>query len=119
MRPLVTQDIARVAVAVQSDLSDVAGAPETAAHLREHLAHEAFVGRQQLGWNEVALEQERERFVTERLHVERRSVLEGPQRTDRMDTPDEAAHPFERVALIELGCAATLACRHREQEAAM
>src|SRR5207342_2446150 len=100
------------------DPRDVAGPLEAGARLREHLPHDALVGRQQVGWDETAFEQKRERLLAERAQVERGPVLERPQRADRMDARDEAAHPFERVALIELRCASALARRDREQKTA-
>ena len=58
------------------------------------------------------------RLDAERAGVERRAVREGVQRADGMDAPEEAAHPFERIPLVQLRGPAAAARVDREAEGA-
>ena len=51
-------------------------------------------------------EQERARLVAERRDVERGARGKGRQCADRVQAPDEAAHPLERGRVVQFGRAA-------------
>src|SRR5215831_10723686 len=108
-----------MAVAMQTDARHLSRPVETRADLLEQLAHERLVGRPQIRRDEVVLENEPGGLLAERAHVQSRAVLESVQRADGVNAADEAAHPLERVAILELGSAPALTWVQSEREAAV
>ena len=113
------QHVAGVAVAVQPQRAHVAGALEAPPHAVERLRGDAAPGgaRDPPGMNPCASSQSRG-SSPKRRDVERGPGDERPQRADRVDASEEAAHPFERRAVLELRRAAAALRVHGEAEAA-
>jgi hypothetical protein len=105
-----------MAIAMQAQGSDVAGAVEAVANARErHLRH-CPIGLEQIWGDEVVRKQVGARFVAKSRDVECRARREGRDGPNRMQAPDEPAHPFERGRIIQLGRAPAALGIHGEAE---
>src|SRR5712691_2061975 len=81
---------------------------------REREVDRALPGVEQVRRDEIVRKQPVARLAAEALDVDGRPLGERPRRTDRMNAPDEATDPFERLAVFELRRAPAAARIHRE-----
>ena len=89
------QQIAAVAVAVQSDRREVSRLCEACLYPLECVIDDRGVGRQQVGRYPVAREQKVAGAGAEGFDVQGWAVLEGDDGTDGVDPPEEPAQPLQ------------------------
>src|SRR5258708_33136003 len=101
------QHIADVAVAVQADrcMASVKATIDPGERLLSH----GLPCLQQIGWDEICVQQERARVMAESLRRQRVANLEFLSSADGVDAADEAPDPFQRPFIAELGRAAAAA----------
>src|SRR5262245_26042657 len=108
MRPLAgrPEDVARVAVPVQSDHRYGRVRAVAQRRVRNHpqrLAATFFPSRLDVHRDRAMSEQPLARFQAETAQVQRRPDGEGPRRADRVDASEEAAGPLEHLLIVEFG----------------
>ena len=103
-----------MAVAVQADDRDVAGAIEAPLRAFQRLVDDARPGFFELDGDEFVVEQVVARLVAESLDVERGPFDEGFERTHRVDAAEKAAHPFEGLGILEFRRPSAAARVHRD-----
>src|SRR5258706_11543860 len=85
---------------------------------REREVDRARPGVEQVRRNEVVRKQPLARLAAEAGEVERGPIGERARRAHRVNAPDEAADPLERLAVLELRRAPAAARKYREAKAA-
>ena len=103
------QHVAGMAIAVQADDGDVAGAPVARAHAVERLIGNAGPHRAQFRREEGALQEPVARNLAEAVDIERRPMRECAAPTDRVNAAEKAPHPFQYLGVVEFGCASAAA----------
>ncbi len=115
---IATEQVARVAVAVQAD-DVVADALEEFVEAQEQVARHGFIGGQQALGNEVAGEQGVQGGMAVALDVQRLAVLEGPTGTHRMQAAEQLAQTMQLVEIARLRRATATAGKECEAKAGM
>ncbi len=110
------QHVARVAVAVEPEQPQIAGAIVTALHAVERLRRDAAPRGGKVGRNEVVREQEVARRDAECPDVERRTMAEIRAGANGVNASEKAAHPLQGFAPVELRGAAAASRVDREPE---
>ena len=108
-----------MAVAMQAQQRDVAGALKRIVDSVERLIGDAFPGCQQIIRNEIVLQQIVARCITEAFDIKHRPVAERAAPADGVDAADEAAQPFAHARLVEFRRPAALAREDGEAETAV
>src|SRR6267378_3306628 len=103
---------------MQAQRAHLARSLVAADDARESQVDSALPRVEQVRWNEVVREEPVARLAAEALDVERGPIGERPRRTHGVNAPDEATHPFERLAVLELRRAAASARKYREAKGA-
>ena len=107
MRPFFgPQDISRVAVPVQPQPPDISRTRVTPLHPLKRVLHHAAIRVSQIERDEIMLENVARGLVAEAFDIELRPVSERLHPADRVDAPDEAPKPLERVAHLQVRAAA-------------
>src|SRR5438105_4514560 len=112
------EDIAGVAIAVQAQGPHRAGPLETVPDAVQRQRDYAFPRVGDVGRDEVVRKQPVARLLAESCYIERGPLYKRPDGANTMDTPDEAAHPFQRRPILELGSASSAPRIDREAKAA-
>ncbi|MCY1351746.1 hypothetical protein D9M69_380210 [compost metagenome] len=110
------QQVAGMAVAVHADRV-VRDTGEQLVEPLQQVARHRFVGRQQAGGDEVALQQGFQGFVAEVIHSQGFAMDEGPGGAHRMQAAEQLAEAVELVEVARLRCAAAAAREQGEAEA--
>jgi len=118
VRPLVgPQHVSGVAVPVQAQRAHLSRALVAPGDARERQVDCALPRVEQVRRNEIVGEQPVARLAAQALDVERGPIGERPHRAHRVNAPDKATDPFERLAVFELRRASAAARIHREAKA--
>ncbi len=114
------EHVARMAVAMQAQHRAGRGAAG-ARHLffdqRDGIAAGGGPGRLLVQRDRFGLQQGVARFDGEAAHVQRRPLHERPRRAHGVDAREEAADPFQRVEILQVGRAAAAPGAHGKREA--
>ena len=105
-------------IAVQAQGPHRAGPIKTAPDALQRQRDYAFPRVGDVSRDEVVRKQPVARLLAESCHVERWPLSKRRDRAHTMDTPDKAAHPFQRRAILELGSAPSATGIDREAKAA-
>src|SRR5450759_4684948 len=106
-----------MATAMQTQRSNCAGTVEAAPHTIQCLRDYAAINFDEFCRNEIMLQQVSTRFHTEALDVQRGTLEIRLQRADGMYATDEASHPFQRLAVVQLRRATAVFGEHGKTEA--
>src|ERR1700758_1732972 len=97
------QNVAGVAVAVQTQAADLACPREAGTHAGERLVDDAAIGLDEIDGNEAVRQQPLARLLAEARDGERRTRGERRRASDRMNAPEIAAEPLAHLSHVQLG----------------
>src|SRR4051794_13221748 len=96
------EHVAGVAVAVQAQRRDAARLVVAALDAFQRLLHGGLPRVREVFGHEAVVEQPFRRLVAEALLVKGGTLAKRREASDGVDAADEAAHPFERFAALQL-----------------
>jgi hypothetical protein len=106
-----------MAIAVHAQHVDFAGSLERVFDTFQREVHRGKPRLTNIGGHEVLREQEIARLVAKGSNVERRPLDIALRAAHRVNPPDEAPKPFERIAPVKIGGTAAAALENRKAKA--